>query len=262
MTENEIINNNDFFSNFEVENIEENNTNINNITFFSEKTKFDNHIQAKIEKLDTRMRYVNYKFEDLKYSFKKFSILIIYLATLLTLIESLINSVELNLDKSLIKFINFIPIFLSCVISLLASIIKFNKYEEKIEDITRATEKCIVTMSKLKGIKENVYFCNEDTNLNNLKIHYNKNIYQEYLDSNTHIEKQLIDSDYTKYMKKVLNNDIKQKELIMLKEKKLNLLKIKYSKPLEDISSIKIDILNNVKYEKVKSIFNCFNKKS
>tara|TARA_Y100000816_G_C26008002_1_gene526905 strand:+ start:290 stop:1078 length:789 start_codon:yes stop_codon:yes gene_type:complete len=261
MEENEIINNNDFFSKFDLEKMEENDTNINNITFFSEKTKFDNHIEEKIQKLDKRMRYVNYKFEDLKYSFKKFSILIIYLATLLTLIESLINSIDLDFNESLVKFINFIPIFLSCVISLLASIIKFNKYEEKIEDITRATEKCIVTMSKLKGIKENIYFCNENTNLNNLKIHYNKNIYQEYLDSNTHIEKQLIDSDYTKYMKKVVNNDIELKELIMIKEKKLNLLKIKYSKPSYDVSCIKIDILNDVKYNTIKSKLNCFKRK-
>ena len=259
MDENEIIDENDFFSNFEVPDIEENDRSINNITFFSEKTKFNTHIQEKIEKLDKRMRYVNYKFEDLKYNFKKFSILIIYLATLLTLIESFTNSIELNLDKSLVKFINFIPIFISCVISLLASIIKFNKYEEKIEDITRATEKCIVTMSKLKGIKENIYFCNENTKLTNLKIHYNKNIYQEYLDSNTHIEKQLIDRDYTKYMKKVLNNDVEQKELLLLKEKKFNLLKIKYSKPIRDVSCIKIDILNNVKYDKIKNFFNCCN---
>jgi hypothetical protein len=210
--------------------------------FLIDKREFNDHIQSKISKLEKRMRYVNYKFEDLKYSFKKYSIMIIYFATLLTLTEALLNSINFDISETANSLINFIPLLLSSLITLIASIIKFNKYEEKIENITRSTEKCIVTVAKMKGVKEDLYFCIEPKSLLNLKQHFNKNIYQEYLESNTEIEKQLIDSDYTIYLKRVALNSLKEEEISLMKKKKLDLLKKKYkisdNVQIQDLSNI------------------------
>ena len=41
----------------------------NEQSFLMDKREFNDHIQSKISKLEKRMRYVNYKFEDLKYSY-------------------------------------------------------------------------------------------------------------------------------------------------------------------------------------------------
>lgn len=214
--------------------------------FFIEKKDFNDHIQSKISKLEKRMRYVNYKFEDLKYSFKKYSIMIIYFATLLTLTEALLNSITFDISETASSLVNFIPLLLSSLITLIASIIKFNKYEEKIENITRSTEKCIATVAKMKGVKEDLYFCIEPKSLSNLKDHFNKNIYQEYLESNTEIEKQLIDSDYTIYLKRVALNSLKEEEISLMKKKNLDLLKKKYkiseNTQIQDLSNI---IINN-----------------
>ena len=214
--------------------------------FLLDKREFNDHIQSKISKLEKRMRYVNYKFEDLKYSFKKYSIMIIYFATLLTLTEALLNSIDFNISETANSLINFIPLLLSSLITLIASIIKFNKYEEKIENITRSTEKCIVTVAKMKGVKEDLYFCIEPKSLLNLKQHFNKNIYQEYLESNTEIEKQLIDSDYTIYLKRVAINSLKEEEINLMKKNKLDLLKKKYTisenVQIQDLSNV---IINN-----------------
>jgi hypothetical protein len=95
--------------------------------FFIDKKEFNDHIQSKISKLDKRMRYVNYKFEDLKYNFKKYSIMIIYFATLLTLTEALLNSISFDISETANSLINFIPLLLSSLITLIATIIKFNK---------------------------------------------------------------------------------------------------------------------------------------
>ena len=122
--------------------------------FLIDKREFNDHIQCKISKLEKRMRYVNYKFEDLKYNFKKYSIMIIYFATLLTLTEALLNSITFDISDTASSLVSFIPLLLSSLITLIASIIKFNKYEEKIENITRSTEKCIATVAKMKGVKE------------------------------------------------------------------------------------------------------------
>ena len=214
--------------------------------FLIDKREFNDHIQSKISKLEKRMRYVNYKFEDLKYSFKKYSIMIIYFATLLTLTEALLNSITFDISETANSLINFIPLLLSSLITLIASIIKFNKYEEKIENITRSTEKCIATVAKMKGVKEDLYFCIEPKSLLNLKDHFNKNIYQEYLESNTEIEKQLIDSDYTIYLKRVALNSLKEEEISLMKKKNLDLLKKKYkiseNTQIQDLSNI---IINN-----------------
>jgi hypothetical protein len=126
-----------------------------------EISEFTSHIQNKIERLDERMRFVNYKFEDVRFWFRRYSISIIYLATFLTLIEALMNSFNIDSIEDVIlkNLLKFCPLVMSSLVSLIAAIIKFNKYEEKIEDITRATEKCIITIAKLKEVKEELYFC-------------------------------------------------------------------------------------------------------
>ena len=225
--EKKLENSENFFSNFEKREKIMDNENTN-LIFLSEKSKLDNHIQTKITRLDVRLSYVNYKFEDLKYSFKIYSVLIIVFSTALTLIESFTNSIELDIDENLKKYLNFSPILLSCLISFLASLIKFNEYEEKIEEITRVTEKCIATVAKLKNIKEDIYFCKNEQYLESIKNKFQKNVYKEYLESNTSIEKQLIDSDYTKYMKKANKSFIKQKDLDKKKEYQLKLIDSKY----------------------------------
>lgn len=122
---------------------------------------FSEHVQNKIERLDDKMKFVNYKFSDVRFWFRRYSISIIYLATFLTLVEALMNSFNIEeIDNtSLRNSVKFSPLLLSSLVSLIAAIIKFNKYEEKIEDITRATEKGIITIAKLKEVKEELYFC-------------------------------------------------------------------------------------------------------
>ena len=187
------------------------------------KKKFDDHIQKKIDKLGERTRYINYKFEDVRYYFRKYSITIIYLATLLTLIEALMNSLPIEEIENIFirNVIRFIPLLLSSSISLLAALIKFNKYEDKIENITRTTEKCITTMAKLKNIKEQLYFSTSNKKIVKLITIFLNTIYHEYLESNTSIEKQLLDTDYAIYMKKVANNDIKRHEIMLYRSEHL-----------------------------------------
>ena len=110
-----------------------------------EKCTLNEHIQCKIDVLDKKIIYINYKFKAIKKKYKKYSISIIFLATILTLIEAFIDIVNLKVIQYeiLIQLIRYIPLLISSVISLLAAIIKFNKYDDKIENITKDTSKCI-----------------------------------------------------------------------------------------------------------------------
>ena len=209
---------NDIFA--DVEDVSDNAIkNLNNMTIENDKNKLSKHIQHKIDKLNERMRYINYKFDDVKQSFRRYSILIIYLATLSTLMQAFTNTIDLSNINNLLLMnaIKFCPLVMSSLISLLATIIKFNKFEEKIENITRSTEKCIFTMGKLKGIKEELYFCTENAKLIQISNNYSSNVYKEYLDSNTSIEKQLVDTDYAKYQFKIAKNDIHCQKITIVK---------------------------------------------
>lgn len=190
----------------------------------SEINEFSVHVQNKIERLDERMRFVNYKFEDVRFWFRRYSISIIYLATTLTLIEALMNSFNIeDINSNIIKnFIKFFPLLLSSLVSLIAAIIKFNKYEEKIEDITRATEKCIITIAKLKEVKEELYFCKTVESFIKINDRFTRDIYTEYLESNTNIERQLLDTDYAKYMKKVAFNDVQRAKILLKRNLELD----------------------------------------
>ena len=207
------------------------------------KKKFDDHIQKKIDKLGERTRYINYKFEDVRYYFKKYSITIEALMNSFRIEEEIENIIVINI-------IRFIPLLLSSSISLLAALIKFNKYEDKIENITRTTEKCIVTMAKLKNIKEQLYFSSSNKKIYKLITIFLNNIYTDYLESNKNIEKELIDTDYVIYMKKVADNDIKRNEIMLYKSlninDKLDNRKNKKNKNTKKSTNIK-DILNYIK---------------
>ena len=192
-------------------------TDIIRLDLSSEINEFSNHVQNKIERLDERMRFVNYKFEDVRFWFRRYSISIIYLATFLTLIEALMNSFNIDSIEDIIlkNFLKFCPLVVSSLVSLIAAIIKFNKYEEKIEDITRATEKCIITIAKLKEVKEELYFCKTVDDFLKINDRFTRDIYTEYLESNTNIERQLLDTDYAKYMKRVANNDVERAKILI-----------------------------------------------
>tara|TARA_Y100000591_G_scaffold269505_1_gene244041 strand:- start:3803 stop:4999 length:1197 start_codon:yes stop_codon:yes gene_type:complete len=194
----------------------------------TEIQEFSVHVQNKIERLDERMRFVNYKFEDVRFWFRRYSISIIYLATILTLIEALLNSLDLQeiVNPMTQNVIKFTPLILSSLVSLIAAIIKFNKYEEKIEDITRATEKCIITIAKLKEVKEELYFCKTVENFLKINDRFTRDIYTEYLESNTNIERQLLDTDYAKYMKKVANNDVKRAKILLQRNYELDNIRV------------------------------------
>ena len=217
-------------------NTERNMTDIVRIDLSLEINEFSNHVQSKIERLDERMRFVNYKFEDVRFWFKRYSISIIYLATFLTLIESFMNSFNLEtITTALYKnFLKFTPLILSSLVSLIAAIIKFNKYEEKIEDITRATEKCIITIAKLKEVKEELYFCKTVEDFLKINERFTRDIYTEYLESNTNIERQLLDTDYAKYMKRVAHNDVARAKIL-----------IKRNLELDELQKIGYNLVNN-----------------
>ena len=92
---------------------------------------------------------------------------------------------------------NIVPLSVSTFITGTAAIIQFQKYQEKMENMQFTKEKVILAMSKIKHIQEMILF---HDNFDNLKKKYFEDIYGFYNESNSEIERQLL-NDATEEIK-------------------------------------------------------------
>ena len=93
------------------------------------------------------------------------NITIIIISTVLSVFESFRLEVDDLIPENnhgLRLFFNMTPIAISSTITCSAAIIKFKKYQEKMENMQFTREKVILSISKIKHIQELIRFCNED----------------------------------------------------------------------------------------------------
>ena len=191
---------------------------------FSEKTKFRKHVQTKIDKLDEKMVFTNYKFQEVQYWFKFYNLFIIFLATFLTLTEAMITGFDITQlvrNDTLKNVIEFTPLILSSMISFTGAVVKFNEYEESIEEITRASEKGHAAMIKLKEICEELHFCYRVEKFSEIHIRYTNDIYSVYLDCINALDRQLSSDDIDKFTKLYAKSDVKKLKIIIDREEKI-----------------------------------------
>ena len=202
--------------------------NINNFLLYNsheKKIEYEKNLGHKLSKIHLKMRYAQYKYHDIRNSFTNVGVAIIIISFILTIIEAFKNTMNMeDIENLFLKnSIQLIPLILSCIISFLTALIKFRKYEEKIETMVKANEKSIYTISEMKRIREMLHF-SEKEDISNVMDEFHKNIYPKYLECLTDIEKILSDNDYSKYIDNVNNMDILLYKKDLLKTKKCNLL--------------------------------------
>ena len=103
------------------------------------------HINSKKRKLDLYRKILEIKYNRYKICYSSWSLTTIFLSTILTLIESckLIFLDDDVHDKILIDFFDLTPIVIGTFITGSSSIVKFKKYQEKMETFSNVIEKCI-----------------------------------------------------------------------------------------------------------------------
>ena len=134
---------------------------------------FKEHLQKKLNKLDNRLRILQMKYKSYKLWYDRFNILIIIISSLLSIIEAFRNELiylfENDKNKTLKIIFNMTPLTISSSITCLAAIIKFKKYQEKMENMQFTREKVIMAISKIKMAKS-LWFNNENEFENIKKI--------------------------------------------------------------------------------------------
>ena len=120
------------------------------------KRRFFKYIQLKIDKLTIRSNILRFKYSSYKKYYDCANIGIIVISTILTLTESIkgILQIDETNDILLIKWMSICPILISTSITLIASIVKFKKYQEKMENMIKCIERCISTTYRLHRVRE------------------------------------------------------------------------------------------------------------
>lgn len=175
-------------------------------------------IDNRITELSAKLSIIRYKLIIIQKKFRKYSLIIIYLASLLTVIEGIKNSEYvvklLNNNVTLKSIINLLPLIISAGITLLGTVLKFYKYEEKIATYATTIESSLNTWFKFKTIKEKISCDTNDHKLYKSSMaSYLNEAFKSFLSCRILIDKNLNQNDRIKYA-----NYIKEKEKILIKD--------------------------------------------
>lgn len=189
--------------------------------FLNCKNYLINHIEDKLNKLETKIRLVEMKNTDYKSCYNCVNISIIIMSTLLTFLESFkaiyINKVTEDDQNLFVKYLfDMLPIGIGSVITCSASILKFKKYQEKMENICKILEGASISVINLKKIREKLVFCDNLEKYNNIYNNFNNDIYENYINISQSFDRILKKKDYdinlsniylTEYRIQKLNNE-------------------------------------------------------
>lgn len=165
---------------------------------------FNDHLEERLNELDERLNILQMKYNSYKKWYDRFNILIIMISSLLSVYEAfkleLLDIIEEDKEE-LRMFLNLIPIVISSSITCSAAIIKFKKYQEKMENMQFTREKVINSLSKLKYVQESLWFSNNQEKFEEIKIKYLDDVYGVYNESSSELERHIKFNDYHKFLK-------------------------------------------------------------
>jgi hypothetical protein len=163
------------------------------------ETQFTDHLQTKLDKLSNRLKILQIKYIGYKKWYDNCNISIIIVSALLSVFEAFRNEITDHIgDNNAGSLIfNMVPIAVSTSITCSAAIIKFKKYQEKMENMQFTREKVILAISKIKHIQELLWFSKDDE-FESIKQKYVNDIYGFYNESTSELERHIKYSDHAK----------------------------------------------------------------
>tara|TARA_B110000093_G_C12915875_1_gene386908 strand:+ start:361 stop:1056 length:696 start_codon:yes stop_codon:yes gene_type:complete len=115
------------------------------------RTKLKKHIAKKTTKITDKLQYVSLKYDIVKTKFNNYSLTILIVSALITLSDALklliiqfIGKNNLSINSNDIDFIlNILSLMMGTYMTVLASIIRFQNYREKMEKLKEIQDKLI-----------------------------------------------------------------------------------------------------------------------
>ena len=127
------------------------NTIIDELTDHEMRKKLKNHIIKKTDKISDKLQYVSLKFDIVKNKFNSYSLTILVVSAMITLSDAVklliiqfVGKNNLNTDPNTIDFVlNILSLMMGTYMTVIASIIRFQNYREKMEKLNEMQDKLI-----------------------------------------------------------------------------------------------------------------------
>tara|TARA_B110000483_G_scaffold108307_1_gene131998 strand:- start:1167 stop:1892 length:726 start_codon:yes stop_codon:yes gene_type:complete len=127
------------------------NTIIDELTDHEMRKKLKNHIIKKTDKISDKLQYVSIKFDIVKNKFNSYSLTILVVSAMITLSDAVklliiqfVGKNNLNTDPNTIDFVlNILSLMMGTYMTVIASIIRFQNYREKMEKLKEMQDKLI-----------------------------------------------------------------------------------------------------------------------
>lgn len=127
------------------------NRTIDELTDHEMRGKLKHHITKKTDKISDKLQYISLKFDIVKNKFNSYSLTILIVSALITLSDALklliiqfIGKNNINIEPNDIDFtLNILSLLMGTYMTVIASIIRFQNYREKMEKLKEMQDRLI-----------------------------------------------------------------------------------------------------------------------
>lgn len=191
----------------------EDNIFVNKLILNLNKNTLTNHFDNRLSKLYQKIRILEKKYATYKTCYDYVNIGIILTSTLLTIVETIKVEFKESFGTTCQQILNLTPIFFSSIITCSASIIKFKKYQDNMENISKLIDKATFCIRQIKKAREHICFCDTQEQYDGILKKYNNEIFDNYSSCFQNMERIIKNSDYDKYLEKIFYTDYKVHKL-------------------------------------------------
>jgi hypothetical protein len=164
-------------------------------------------LDKKQEKLSIKIEILRFKYAEYKKWSDRFNLLIIILSSSITLLQSV--NTEMNINTI---FFSLSPIFISTLIAVLASVIRFKKWGDKMETISKCISFSILTLSDIKSLKNDIKIATTKKEIDEIIDKYKNDVKGSINKSEIDIITNLKFIDFVKHMQKFQQYSLRFKD--------------------------------------------------
>jgi hypothetical protein len=167
------------------------------------RNKFIAYIKSNIEYLKRRNSILALKSSTIKYKHDTVNILTILVSTGLTCLETIKSEFDLaSSDNMWIKRSSVIvPILLTSYIAISMSVLKFKRFTETLEELTKISEKLVFVVCRLRRVVEDAHMTKTIEDLQTVKTNYSKEPFDLYMNAREALDRALRFQDVVYYGK-------------------------------------------------------------
>lgn len=165
------------------------------------RNKFIAYIRTNIEYLKRRNSILALKSSTIKYKHDTVNIGTIMVSTGLTCLETIKSEFQLNTNDNpyIRRMAVIVPILLTSYIAISMSVLKFKRYTETLEELTKISEKLVFVVCRLRRVVEDAHMTKTLDELYDVKLNYSKEPFDLYMNAREALDRALRFQDVVYY---------------------------------------------------------------